>query len=45
VQQQVTVLTIADTYLVLGALTVLLMCLVMLLPVHTPPPRIALVKA
>jgi MFS transporter, DHA2 family, multidrug resistance protein len=45
VQQQVTVLTVADTYLVLGALTVLLMVVVMLLPVHTPPPRIALVKA
>jgi len=44
VQQQVTVLTIADTYLVLGALTTLLMAVVMLLPVHTPPPRIALVK-
>ena len=44
VQQQVTVLSIADTYLVLGALTALLMVVVVLLPVHTPPPRIALVK-
>ncbi|HYA81624.1 MAG TPA: MFS transporter [Methylocystis sp.] len=44
VQQQVTVLSIADTYLVLGALTVLLMVVVVLLPVYTPPPRIALAK-
>ena len=44
VRQQVTVLTIADTYLVLGAITALLMLVVLLLPVHTPPPRIALVK-
>jgi MFS transporter, DHA2 family, multidrug resistance protein len=44
VQQQVTVLSIADTYLVLGALTALLMVVVVLLPVHTPPPRIALVR-
>ena len=43
-QQQVTVLSIADTYLVLGALTALLMVVVVLLPVHTPPPRIALVR-
>jgi len=44
VQQQVTVLTIADTYLVLGVITALLMVVVMLLPVHTPPPRIALAR-
>ncbi len=44
VQQQVTVLTIADTYLILGALTALLMVVVVLLPVHTPPPRIALTR-
>jgi MFS transporter, DHA2 family, multidrug resistance protein len=44
VQQQVTVLSVADAYLILGALTVVLMIVVLLLPVHTPPPRIALVR-
>jgi DHA2 family multidrug resistance protein len=44
VQQQVTILSIADTYLILGALTVLLMVVVVLLPVHTPPPRIVLTR-
>ena len=44
VQQQVTVLSIADTYLILGALTVLLMVVVVLLPVYTPPPRIVLTR-
>ena len=44
VQQQVTVLSIADTYLILGVLTALLMVVVVLLPVYTPPPRIALAR-
>jgi MFS transporter, DHA2 family, multidrug resistance protein len=44
VQQQVTILSIADTYLILGALTALLMVVVVLLPVHTPPPRIVLTR-
>jgi DHA2 family multidrug resistance protein len=44
VQQQVTILSIADTYLILGALTVLLMVVVVLLPVYTPPPRIVLTR-
>ncbi|MGC1862559.1 MAG: hypothetical protein WA733_15950 [Methylocystis sp.] len=43
-QQQVTILSIADTYLILGALTALLMVVVVLLPVHTPPPRIVLTR-
>jgi DHA2 family multidrug resistance protein len=44
VQQQVTILSIADTYLILGALTALLMVVVVLLPVYTPPPRIVLTR-
>jgi DHA2 family multidrug resistance protein len=44
VQQQVTILTAADTFLILGALTVLLMIVVVLLPVRTLPPRIELAK-
>ncbi len=44
VRQQVTVLSIADTYLILGALTTLLMVVVVLLPVRTPPPRIKLTQ-
>ncbi|HEY8071918.1 MAG TPA: hypothetical protein VIE47_08140 [Methylocystis sp.] len=43
-QQQVTILSIADTYLILGALTALLMVVVVLLPVQTPPPRIVLTR-
>jgi hypothetical protein len=44
VQQQVTILSIADTYLILGALTALLMVVVVLLPVYTPPPRNVLTR-
>jgi DHA2 family multidrug resistance protein len=44
VQQQVTILTAADTFLILGALTVVLMIIVVLLPVRTLPPRIELAK-
>jgi MFS transporter, DHA2 family, multidrug resistance protein len=42
VMQQVTVLTTADTYLVMGALTVFLMVVLVVLPVRTLPPRILL---
>jgi MFS transporter, DHA2 family, multidrug resistance protein len=44
VQQQVTIMTAADTFLILGALTVLLMIVVVLLPVRTLPPRLLLAK-
>jgi MFS transporter, DHA2 family, multidrug resistance protein len=44
VQQQVTIMTTADTYLVLAALTVLLMVVLLVLPVRTLPPRILLAK-
>jgi len=42
VQTQVTVMTAADTLLILGALTVLLMIVGVLLPVRTLPPRLLL---
>ena len=42
VQQQVTLMTAADTFLVLGALTVFLMIVLLVLPVRTLPPRIQL---
>ena len=42
VQQQVTLMTAADTFLVLGALTVFLMIVLLALPVRTMPPRIQL---
>jgi MFS transporter, DHA2 family, multidrug resistance protein len=41
VQQQVAVMTTADTFLVLAALTIFLMIVVVLLPVRTPPPSLA----
>jgi MFS transporter, DHA2 family, multidrug resistance protein len=44
VEQQVTILTTSDTFLILGALTVFLMVVVMTLPVRTVPPRILLAK-
>ncbi len=44
VEQQVAILTTSDTFLILGALTVLLMVLVMTLPVRTIPPRILFAK-
>jgi DHA2 family multidrug resistance protein len=44
VQQQVTILSASDTFLILGALTVFLMIVVMTLPVRTMPPRIHFAK-
>jgi DHA2 family multidrug resistance protein len=44
VEQQVTILTTSDTFLILGALTVFLMIVVMTLPVRTFPPRIQFAK-
>jgi MFS transporter, DHA2 family, multidrug resistance protein len=40
VQQQVTILSLADTFVILAALTVVLMVIVVLLPVRTLPPRL-----
>jgi DHA2 family multidrug resistance protein len=44
VQEQVDIMTAADTFLILGALAVLLMLVIVLLPVRTLPPRILLAK-
>jgi MFS transporter, DHA2 family, multidrug resistance protein len=44
VEQQVTILSTSDTFLILGALTVFLMVVVMTLPVRTMPPRIHFAK-
>ena len=44
VQTQATVLTLADAYLVIAALTVLLMVILLVLPVRTYPPRIVFAK-
>lgn len=44
VQQQVTVLTLSDTYLVLAAITALLAAILLLLAKHSLPPRIQLAK-
>jgi DHA2 family multidrug resistance protein len=44
VAQQTAILTTSDTFLSLGALTVLLMIVVMTLPVRTVPPRILFAK-
>ena len=44
VRQQVTVLTLSDAFLILGALAAALMLLVLVLPVRTMPPRIQLAK-
>jgi MFS transporter, DHA2 family, multidrug resistance protein len=44
VEQQVTILTTSDTFLILGTLTVALMVVVMTLPVRTVPPRILFAK-
>lgn len=41
VTQQVTVMTVADTFLVLAAITVFLMLVLLVLPVRTLPPGIA----
>jgi len=43
-EQQVAILSASDTFLILGALTVLLMVAVTTLPVRTMPPRIHLAK-
>jgi DHA2 family multidrug resistance protein len=44
VEQQVAILTTSDTYLILGALTVFLMVVVLVLPIRTMPPRIHFAK-
>jgi DHA2 family multidrug resistance protein len=44
VEQQVTILSASDTFLILGALTVFLMVVVMTLPIRTMPPRIHFAK-
>jgi DHA2 family multidrug resistance protein len=44
VQQQVTILSASDTFLILGALTVFMMVVVMTLPIRTMPPRIHFAK-
>ena len=44
VEQQVTILSTSDTYLILGAVTVFLMVVVMTLPVRAMPPRIHFAK-
>jgi DHA2 family multidrug resistance protein len=44
IEQQVTILSASDTFLILGALTVFLMVMVMTLPIRTMPPRIQLAK-
>ncbi len=44
VAQQTAILTTSDTFLILGALTALLMVVVMTLPVRTVPPRIHFAK-
>src|SRR3984957_13273752 len=45
VQEQVEVMTAADTFLVVGALAVFSMVVLLLLPVRTPPPRLLLATA
>jgi MFS transporter, DHA2 family, multidrug resistance protein len=44
VRQQVAVMTAADTFLILAALTVFLMIVLMVLPVRSLPPRLELAK-
>jgi DHA2 family multidrug resistance protein len=44
VEQQATILRTSDTFLILGALTVFLMVVVMVLPIRTMPPRIHFAK-
>jgi DHA2 family multidrug resistance protein len=44
VEQQAMTLSMSDTFLILGALTVFLMVVVMTLPVRTVPPRILFAK-
>jgi DHA2 family multidrug resistance protein len=44
VEQQVVILSTSDTFLIMGALTVILMVLVMTLPVRTIPPRLLFAK-
>jgi DHA2 family multidrug resistance protein len=44
VQQQVTIFSTSDTFLIIGALTVFLMVVVMTLPVRAMPPRIHFAK-
>ena len=44
VQAQVTVLTLSDTFLIFGALTVALIAVLLIVPVRTYPPRIVLAQ-
>jgi MFS transporter, DHA2 family, multidrug resistance protein len=44
VEQQVRVMTAADTFLILAALTIFLMIVLMVLPVRSLPPRLELAK-
>jgi MFS transporter, DHA2 family, multidrug resistance protein len=44
VRQQVTVMTTADTFLILAALTVVLMVILLVLPIRSLPPRLELAK-
>jgi MFS transporter, DHA2 family, multidrug resistance protein len=44
VEQQVTILSASDTFLILGALTLFMMVVVMTLPIRTMPPRIHFAK-
>jgi DHA2 family multidrug resistance protein len=44
VEQQVTILSASDTFLILGALTLFMMVVVMTLPIRTLPPRIHFAK-
>ena len=44
VRQQVTILTVSDAFLVMGALTVGLMVVLLVLPERTMPPRIQLAQ-
>jgi MFS transporter, DHA2 family, multidrug resistance protein len=44
VEQQVAILSMSDTFLILGALSMFLMVVVMTLPVRAVPPRIHFAK-
>jgi DHA2 family multidrug resistance protein len=45
VGQQARVLTFGDAFLILAVLAVVLIAIVLVLPVHSPPPRLALAKS
>jgi len=44
IQQQATVMTLSDSYLIIAGLTVFLMIILMTVPIRTLPPRIQLAK-